>query len=167
MTKVRMVGIVALAFGVPETIPSNRYIATVASAKARTLGAPIFTQRDILPSPQGPKTEYVSEDPGQPPPTLRIVRWAVRRAMALGIGELWLVCAEPHLWRAERDLRYAVKEAGASIVVRVCEEVLLAPAGTWFSKESTQPRTRSRSDWNKRELLLRFMPLFVYKKVAA
>lgn len=70
-------GIVAFAFGAPGRILSNRLIAGIASRKARELGATVYTQFDVLVEPEI-KVEYISENPGNPPPTLRIARGAVQ-----------------------------------------------------------------------------------------
>ena len=104
---------------------------------------------------------------GEPPPTLRVCRGAVRWAMRLGLDELWIVCAKPHLWRCERDLKYAVSEAKAQIAVRICEEVEQYPEDEWFCSDSTQERTQSREAWDKRERIIKIMPFFVYKLVAS
>ena len=159
-------GIVAFAFGVPETIRSNQCIAEMASRKALELSAPVYTQRDIRVEP-GIEVMYTEEEPGNPPPTLRIARGAVRWAKKRGFVELWIVAAKPHLWRCLCDMKAAVREAGGGIVVRAFKEIEQVPEDEWFCSDSTQERTQSREAWNKRERIVRLMPFCIYKRVAS
>jgi hypothetical protein len=85
------IGIVAFAFGVPNTILSNRRIAKIASEKAKELKTPVYTQLDVRIEPEI-EVEYTDEKPGNPPPTLRIARGAIRWAKRLGFKELWVSC---------------------------------------------------------------------------
>lgn len=165
----KTVGIVAFAFGTPESIMSNRCIAQIASQKARDLEAPVYTQLDIHVEP-GIKVEYTEEKPGNPPPTLRIARGAVQWAKLLGFRELWIVAAMPHLWRAIRDVHRAVREnkAEMEIVVYVCyKEIGQYPEEEWFCPDSMQDRTCSRKAWDKREKVLKLIPFFLYKLIAS
>ncbi|HWA64378.1 MAG TPA: hypothetical protein VG866_00770, partial [Candidatus Paceibacterota bacterium] len=76
--------------------------------------------------------------------------------------------ALPHLWRCERDLRAAVREARADITVRICEEIrTVGGEEYWYMPDSTQPRVRSAKEWLKREKILLMMPFFLYKRVAS
>jgi len=159
-------GIVAFAFGVPETILANRRIAEIASKKAQELNAPMYTQLDVRVEP-GIQVEYTEEEPGNPPPTLRIARGAVQWAKSRRLTELWVVAAKPHLWRALRDVQQAVREDGMRIEVRVCKEVEQYSEESWFCPDSTQERVQSREAWDKRERVLKLMPFFVYKRVAS
>lgn len=160
-------GVVAFAFGVPDTIRSNRSIAFVATFKARQLNAPIYTQADVKIFDPSVVVFHTSEKPNSPPPTLRIARGAVQWANQCRFTELWVVAAKPHLWRAERDLRQAVHEAGGGIIVRVCEEIEQYPERDWFCSDSTQERTQSQKAWDGRERVLKVMPFFIYKRVAS
>lgn len=159
-------GIVAFAFGAPETIRSNQRIAQIASQKARELGAPVYTQLDIHVEP-GIEVEYTEEKSGQPLPTLRIARGAVQWANQRGFKELWVVAAKPHLWRALRDVKQVVHEAGDWIEVRACKEIEQYPEDSWFCPDSTQDRVRTREAWDKREKVFRLMPFFLYKLIAS
>lgn len=161
----KQVGIVAFGFGVPETILSNQRIAQIASQKAHELGAPVYTQLDVR-IESGIEVKYTDEEPGNPPPTLRTARGAVQWAKQNGFTWLWVVAAQPHLWRCLRDLRQAVIEVGAQIHVAHCPEVLGYPEDSWFCPDSKQDRVRSREEWDKREKVLKLMPLFIYKRVA-
>lgn len=158
-------GIVAFAFGVPGTIRSNQRIAQIASRKARDLDAPVYTQLDV-PIEPGVEVTYTDEEPGNPPPTLRMARGAVWWAKQREFRELWIVAAKPHLWRAIRDVEEALREAGAAIEVRACEKIEEYPGNLWFCPESTQKRVRSRKAWFMREMIPMLMPFFIYKRVA-
>lgn len=159
-------GIVAFAFGIPDTLRSNELIASVASAKAREIGAPVFTQKDYVSLPADIETAYVQEEPGKPAPTLRIARQAVVWAQQNHIDQLWVVCAEPHLRRCARDLDIAVTEAGALITIAYCRQIRAYRDEDWFCPDSTQERTRSREAWQKRERILCLIPAFLYKRIA-
>jgi len=155
------IGVIGFAFGVDCNIISNVYVGKTATDK----GVPIFTQKDLFIENPTSTVDYI-EEKEDPPPTLRIAREAVKWAMKLGIKELWVAAARPHLWRCVRDLKYAIKEAGVQIQVRVCDEIGMYPKKEWFCSNSTQKRTRSPKDWWPREIILRLMPMFIYKRIA-
>lgn len=159
-------GIVAFAFGVPYNINSNKLIAEIASRKAREIKAPIYTQLDIRINSEV-KVEYINEIQGNPPPTLRMARGAIHWAKFNEITEIWVCAAEPHLWRCLRDLKYASSEAGIQIEIRICETIKWYSENYWFCADSTQARTRSREAWQKREKILRRMPISFYKLIAS
>lgn len=158
-------GIVAFGFGVPGTTRSNRRIAQIASQKARELRAPVYTQLDVLVE-LGIEVKYTDEEPGSPPPTLRIARGAVQWAKRQRLTELWIVAARPHLERALRDAEQAVREAGEKIEVRACKEIEQYPEDSWFCPDSTQLRARSRISWQWREIILLLTPFCIYKHIA-
>ena len=162
----KTVGIVAFAFGIPKTILSNQRISKIASQKARELGAPVYTQRDIYVG-SGIEVKYTDEKTGSPPPTLRIARDAVQWAKQQGFRELWIVAAKPHLWRCVRDLTQSVREAKTYVAIRVCKEIDEFPEEEWYCSDSTQPRARSRKNWQARERILKLLPFFIYKLVAS
>jgi len=165
LKRTKEIGIVAFAFGVPDTILSNRRIAKIASEKAQELKAPVYTQLDIRIESEI-EVEYTNEKPGNPPPTLRIARGAVRWAKRLGFKELWVSAAKPQLWRCLRDLEQAVREVDMQIKVRAFKEIKQYSEEEWFCSDSTQERTRSREVWDKRERILKLMPFFLYKYIA-
>ncbi len=158
-------GVVAFAFGIPYTDPSNEQIARIASWKAHELHAPVYTQLDVR-IETGVDVTYTTEEPGKPPQTLRIARGAVEWAVRAGFSELWIVAAKPHLWRALRDMERAVRESKNRIVIHTCTEIEEHPEDSWFSPSSGQKHTRSRKAWNRRENILRILPFVVYKRVA-
>jgi len=166
LKETKEIGIIAFAFGVPETIRSNLRIAEIASQKAQELNAPVYTQFDVYLWP-GVEVEYTHEKPGSPPPTLRIARGAVQWARQRGFRQLWVVATKPHLWRALRDVKEAVREAREEVEVHVCEEIEKFPEDEWFCHDSTQKHTQSRKVWDKRERILKSMPFFLYKRVAS
>jgi hypothetical protein len=158
-------GVLAFAFGVPETILSNRLIAQLASKKAREFGAPVYTQLDIR-MEEGIEVDFAEEKPGEPPSTLFFVQGAVRWAMRKKITEIWIVAAKPHLWRCVRDLDRSIEEAGVEIEIRVCGEIEKISEEDWFCVDSTQKRTQTKACWQKRERIIKLMPFFVYKFIA-
>lgn len=162
-------GVVAFAFGVPSSISPNRRIAEIATRKAKELHAPIYTQQDIDILDPSMDVDYISEEPGKPPPTLRVAKDAVQWAMcqAVPITELWIVAAGPHLRRVLRDMRYALRMSGAKIEIKVCEELKQYGEDSWFCPESTQTRVRSCKEWEKREHILMLLPMFIYNLVAS
>src|SRR3990167_11122894 len=99
-------GIVAFAFGVPASLPSNRRISEITTRLARELNAIVYTQQDVELDSRI-EVFRISEAPGQPPPSLRIDRRAVNWAARWKLGELWIVAARPHLIRCLRDVQFA------------------------------------------------------------
>jgi hypothetical protein len=159
-------GVVAFAFGTPYSLLSNVKLADIASIKALEENAPIYTQKDIRLHTSA-LVEYVDQESDRPPSTLRIARGAVKWAQRNGLHILWVVAAEPHIWRALRDLKMAVLENGADIEIRVCqEEINRYTEDTWFCLDSTQERVRTRKAWNKRERIFKWMPFWLYKRIA-
>jgi hypothetical protein len=157
--------VLAFAFGVPGTIRSNQQIAQIAMQYARQLEAPVYTQLDVC-IETGIEVVRIAEKPGDPPPTLRIARGAIQWAIQRGFNTLWIVAAKPQLWRAIRDVTEAVREAGVKIEIHACPEIEQYPADSWFCPESTQPRVRSRKEWDNRERILKLMPFWLYRRIA-
>ncbi|MEK9154742.1 MAG: hypothetical protein AAB596_01580 [Patescibacteria group bacterium] len=159
--------VVAFAFGTPDTILSNLRIARIALQKARKFSIPIYTQLDIRIKEPGIKVKYTDEEPGNPPPTLRIARGAAKWAKEQDLRELWIVAAKPHLKRCLRNLKYACREAGISPKVGICGRIDEYSEDEWYCPDSTQARVRSKKDWCLREWILNHMPMFIYKRVAS
>jgi hypothetical protein len=158
--------VLAFAFGTPNALRSNRYIAELASQKARSLGAPIYTQQDVLPVEAGVQIELAQEQYPLRVPTLRIARGAVAWAMARQIEVIWLCAAKPHLARCLRDLGYALSERNARIEVRPILDSCDRSDDFWFCPESTQLDTRYRSLWRIRDTILLHMPMRLYSFIA-
>ncbi len=159
-------GIVAQAFGVPCTINSNKIIAKLASQKARDFLATVYTQADVLVE-LGIDVEYIFEESGNPPPTLRIARSAVQWAKRNKLEKIFIVAAKPHLWRCIRDFNYAVQESKAQIEICACKEIEQYLEDEWFCLDSRQIRTCTKWDWWSRELILRLIPFCIYKRIAS
>ncbi|MDX1535953.1 MAG: hypothetical protein R3346_04310 [Candidatus Spechtbacterales bacterium] len=160
--------VVAFAFGVPREIWSNRAIATIARSEAWKNDATVYTQLDV-PIHGDFYVVRTEEDPGDPPPTLRIARGAVEWAKRHDVQKLVIVAAKPHIPRAKRDTEYAVREAGVDIEVTVSallDDPEYSDEDQWYCSDSTQPRTQTRKNWQKRDKILMLMPMFVYKRVA-
>ena len=159
--------VVAFGFGVPHAVASNREIARLAGEWAGKVRGPVYTQLDVQ-LPRGIDFVPTPEDPGHPPPTLRIARNAVRWAQRQGIEDLLVVAARPHLQRARRDVLEAVREQRAEITVYDCyQDVAGTSVDFWFSPYSRQWRGRWWIYWNVRDWILLHMPLWLYKWVAS
>ena len=50
--------------------------------------------------------------------------------------------------------------------VEACEEIGQFTENSWYCADSTQERVRSAKSWNKRETILKLMPVLLYKLVA-
>jgi len=159
--------VVAFAFGVPNELPGNRAIAAAASAQARSVGGPVYTQQDVLPLEDRIEVALVEEHHPVRVPTLRIARGAVHWAKGRGVSELWVCAAPPHMARVMRDLRFACEEAGAAISLKPCEDLDAHQAGFWFSPQSSQPDTRLRWLWWMRDSVLLSMPMWLYARIAS
>jgi len=155
-------GIVAFPFGAPSTIRSNRRIAEIAAQKSRELEAPIFTNCDV-PLPADVEQQ---RSLGGLSTTLRFAVDTVCWVRRNGIEEIWVVAAKPHLWRCVRDLSLVIKTIQTEIKVQVCKEIEQYPNREWFCSDSTQERTSSRYNWQKRELIFRLMPVNLYWRLA-
>lgn len=89
------------------------------------------------------------------------------------MNKLYVVAALPHLWRCLRDLKCAVQEVNANIVVFECPEIYdyciegeWFADSEWFCQDSTQKYTRTEEAWQKRDRILKKMPFFLYRLVA-
>lgn len=156
---------VAFAFGAPKMILPNQQIGIIASYNAQFFKTSVYAQKDV-PLKNEITVVYAEEEDNNPPPTLRIARGAVEWAVKNGFGQLLVVAAKPHIKRCIRDLKYAIREAKAKIYVFASAEVEESFEKNWFCPDSTQKRTRSKKDWNKREWILTHMPMFLYKRIA-
>jgi hypothetical protein len=155
-------GIVAFAFGVPYTIESNKIIATIAQENSLEHKAPIYTQSDIVIN----ETLNINYIEGDQPPTLRIAREAIKWAKKNDLDGLLIIAAAPHINRAMRDMKMAIKEAKQKIILIKCLDVYNYPKAIWFCSNSSQTRTKSKMEWYKREIILKILPFFIYKRIA-
>lgn len=159
-------GIIAFAFGTPSNIKANQVIGKISEEQARVLNAPLLTQSDVPIRQLSTVVKYVDEEKGEPPPTLRIARAAVKWAKQEGMTKLHVVAAKPHLWRALRDMRQSVLELDVDIIVCSCSKIDQYSKEFWFCSDSTQIRTRSKKEWNRREHILKILPFWFYKIIA-
>ncbi len=165
-------GCVAFAFGGPSNTKANQRIAQMACQINITSHPGIYTQMDVdiktLPK-DGYRDRmvvtYTVERPGYPPPTLRIARGAVDWAMSNNVSKLHIACAYPHLWRCKRDMSLAILERNARLKIKICPEARGKKG--WFCKDCTQSRARLRWLWYTREIIIRLMPVWLYKKIAS
>lgn len=162
----KKIGIVAFAFGTPESIFSNRLIAKIAFQKAFELKAPIYTQLDVSVG-EGADVKFIEEPFNNPVTTLRIARGTVLWAIINGITELWVVAAKPHLWRCVRDLKGVAEEVSAQIEVLVCKETEEYDEYVWFCSNSDEIWTQSKKNWQRREWIINLIPFFIYKLIAS
>ncbi|MFH0912636.1 MAG: hypothetical protein V1807_03215 [Patescibacteria group bacterium] len=159
-------GIVVFAFGSPSSIEPNQLLMHISTVSTILYGADqVFTQKELPFGPERHNIEYISEKENAEP-TLRIARWAVKRAIAKKMRQLIIIAATPHVGRCIRDVRWAIKEQKAEIEAEICSDMRLYPINKWFCAESSQPRSRSSWAWWPRELILRCMPMWLYTKVA-
>ncbi len=158
-------GIVAFAFGSPESLAVNHHIARQAFAEAWHHKGVVFTQADV--PMYGPfRIERAEETPGNPPSTMQLAHACARWAKENGLMEVRIVAAPPHMWRARRDVQRALREQGLHPEVVVCTwNQRRFPKESWFSSASAQARTRSRTLFWAREILLRLMPFPLYQAI--
>ena len=146
----------------PAGIPSNLAISRITFDMASQYGLPIFTQKDLICLGPGADATYVAEKPNHPAATLEIafqcVDWAIQRRILI----LWVVGAEPHLWRCIRDLRYAIRKAGVEVAIVIATEVYEIPESIWFCPDSSQSFHRTRAQWEQSDWIMRNMPMFLY-----
>jgi hypothetical protein len=158
--------VVAFAFGVPNTLVSNRRIAAIATKKAKSLAIPVYTQYDVTPMELGIEIVLTEENYPVRVPTLRIARGAVAWAKSRGIDKIWLCAATPHLSRAARDLGYAASQANLRITIEICEGIRECAYDSWFCRDSTQTDTRLKWVWCVRDSILMHAPMWLYAQIA-
>lgn len=160
-------GIVAFSFGAPSSISSNLMITSVVLQKAQESAIPIFAQRGIAPIQKGRVDISYADKNSEGWSILKMARAAIVWALSSRVNYLWVVGAWPCLWRCWRDLEEAAQEKNIAIDICPCEGIMDYSYEKWFCANSTQTMTKSLAVWNKREWLLRTMPLAVYKHLAA
>ena len=161
------IGVVAFPFGAPGAILANRRVGRVATKKSREFKAVVFTNLNVWVD-SDIEVQYARGRVSHPPSTFRIAWGAAQWARRQGFGELWVVAAKPLIPRCVRDIKYALRQLGAQhIELRVCPEIEEFPEEEWFCPDSTQIQTCFRKDWERRERILRHMPMWIYKLVAS
>lgn len=159
--------VVALAFGVPAELLSNKCVAEVASKASERLGnVPIFTQLNMQMHHGLPIEKVAGEYDGHWANTMQMARAAVAWAVREGIDELWLAAATPHVPRTLRDFRYVVKETRAPLTLFMCPEHRAYKRSDWFNTASDQKRTRSIVPWLMWDIPLTYiMPMRWYRRL--
>jgi hypothetical protein len=168
-------GVVAFAFGFPNTTFANRRIMEQALFYTYEQGqdvyesgsAPVYLQRDVAPLPEhlGIDCTVHPQSSAEPPSTLGVARGAILWAKERHIEILKVAAAPMHVHRAERDLYAAAREA--------CMRVHIAKRGLVFTSEkewfigSAQRHTSSPWVWYPREYTLKLMPFWLYKYITA
>ncbi len=165
--------VVAFAFGMPFSIPANEAVHDVACGAAHLMNATVFTQADCgIMNPHVPNGVLIlpqipSANP--PPPTLRIARFAAQNAKDMGITELYIVAAPPHIWRCMRDMKMAMREVGLKATLSAYGQDILQEEHSpsyWFYPEGEQYCTQYRYRWMIRDTILYCIPWWLYKRIA-
>ena len=161
-----MKAVVALAFGVPAELRSNKCVAEVASLQSEALGgAPIFTQLGMEMHYGLPTKPIEGEHPGHWANTMQMATAAVAWAKKEGICELWIAAATPHLRRTLRDFQDEVRRQDVTIELRECPQHMEFSSADWFCADSEQSRTRTRLVWYAWDIPLMLMPLSLYRRL--
>lgn len=164
--KTKSIGIVAFAFGAPESIDSNRIIATIAFQKALELKAPLYTQIDVSVGKEI-DVEFIEEPFDNPITTLRIARGAVLWARKRELNQLLVIAAKPILPRCIRDLKGAIDEVQVKIEVSICGDIKEYEENVWFCSNSEEIWTQSKKNWQRREWLINLIPFPIYRLIAS
>lgn len=167
------IGVVVYAFGTPYSNTSNQWLVSeVRKIYMHFNSILVYTQNDI--QFIGEEFQYLRDgityfpqgENEEAPPTLRIARGAAQWARGKIEKKIIVVAAKPHLPRALRDTRKAFEEAVVNIRIETWSDSVHRHYNAWFDPNGTQIRAASRSHWEKRERILRFMPYPLYRIVA-
>lgn len=149
--------VVIFSFGSKET-KGNKILALLGTI-ARKRKMAIITQKDIPLSAEDGGTIIFVEDFKNSPgwhSTLWVAYAAKEICESRGMEKKCVVVvAKPHLSRCVRDM----EKIGFCVLESITQEY------NWFDLDSEQPWTTSWFKWWRRELLLRLMPWWLYKKV--
>lgn len=157
--------IVAYAFGTGAEIWSNKTISATTVQLARAHNAFVFTQKPFIKLPPDIRAAYVKETEAKPAPTLIIAKQSVPHILAQKCSKVLLLAARPHLPRAGRDQALAHWDAGIDVPIEIPDEILRYSYDSWFCSDSTQARTQSREQWEKRETFALRLPIPLYRLV--
>lgn len=157
--------IIAFAFGVfrkqDQYKSPNWYIARQAEYLSKKFRIPIITQKDV--PVDSTRLEVLFVEKNGYLFTLDIAEKAAELKERWGWHRAKVVAAPPHEWRCRRDLlRLGFKEVEGDYYLRF---KFWFWHRFWFSEKSLQPWTRSRTRWWLREIPLRLMPWWLYKKI--
>ena len=159
-------GIIIFAFGQPASIDSNLHLAAEAiNILFQKQIEKIFTQQDIkLSISEGIVDIKYVEEGSEPPSTLYIANKALTWALDNQLGKVIILAAKPHKWRCLRDVKKVFSNSGIIIEAQAATDYLISLI--WFNRDSLQMRTRKKIYWWPREIFLRLLPFFLYKRVA-
>lgn len=149
---------VVFAFGVPETLRSNRLIGEIVSDMVRESRMPVFAQT-IIPLEEGIDVARVSEKPGAYASTLGVAMQAVSWARGRGLRQLSVVAADVHLSRCVRDLSWAASKMGQTITIQTFG------VHVGWQSASSQVHVRAPHWWCPREWFLLHLPMGVYRRI--
>lgn len=158
--------VVAFAFGAflaKDIFQSpNYWMAEQAKTLALRYEIPIVTQGDValfLEDDKKIKVFNAQKDIKKYISSLKIAEEAKKMAVEHGWKKVAVIATPQHHRRCMRDL----KKVGFS-----CRYFWnMTPAWGWYSSKSTQRWTRSPWLWWPREILLRLIPWWLYKKITA
>ena len=167
------IGVVVYAFGTPYSNTSNQWLVSeVRKIYMDFNSILVYTQNDI--QFIGEEFQYLRDrityfpqgENEEAPPTLRIARGAAQWARGKIEKKIIVVAAKPHLPRALRDTRKAFEEAVVNIRIEPWSDIAYTSYNDWFDPNGTQIRAASRSHWERRDLLLRYAPYWLYRELA-
>ena len=117
----------------------------------------VITQKDIANAKKYLYVEDFANNPGWHS-TLLVASIAEKICNNLGCPKNAVVIAAPmHLWRATRDMK--------RLGFKIFDSLSPWAAVSWYEKESSLPWTRSWWRWWAREIPLRLLPWWLYKKL--
>lgn len=164
--------VLVFAFGAPKGIVSNKRLAMKAYLSSEILRAPIFTQRDVGVANKS-NVIFVEDLIGKSYiSSLDIIETFLKIARKKNWQRVWIIAAPQHQWRCLRDLKRVL--AGGNIKMEIipcsvaCSVIFEKDwydEKNWYDKNSVQWWTRSPLKWWLREIPLRLMPWWLYKKI--
>jgi hypothetical protein len=162
--KSKILAILVFAF-VPNEPESNRQIADMASYVARNRDAKIYTQQGV---PVEVDLAEFMEEGGYPPSFLQLANWAIVHAVKDGAGELRVVAAGPQLDRAWRITGHVNFKMGSPLEITYQREIRKFPIDQWYNNpESVKTWARDRKVCERRERILKYLPIRFHKLLAA
>jgi hypothetical protein len=156
-----------MTFGFTPKGKANIYLAWISLALARDYQIPIFTQKDVavhLRDKDDNVNVFVADQENEHISTLALVKIFEREAKFYKWKNILLVAAPPHIWRCRRDLEKFGFEVG-TFLKDILEGFSRKPK--WYNKSDPQFWVRNPIIWWSREIILRLMPFWLYRKLAA
>jgi len=150
----KKIGIVAFAFGPPDSIEPNQTLSIITTKKARELNARVYAQKDIKITAKGVKVDYVKQNNKKALSTLQVAEKTVEWIKKNNITNLYVMAAKPHLWRCKRDIGEILEREKINITIHTCFELIFKE--NWFYD------IRDEKEWIKREKIIKKMPFWLY-----